>query len=140
MKMPHVLRVDEAPERFAPLVAACAAAGVRCGWLDLRPPAGAPADLLAAAGAGALRAVAVGGGRSVAVKALRGEPVMRDLMREHFAGCAVVLVRGEVDGPRLAASGDGWTVAPRGAAARSLSTAELVSALRSPRPFGGEKP
>jgi hypothetical protein len=98
MRGPHLLRVAAEPAAFAPLLAALAAAGLRAGWLELGPPgalgaSGAlPASLEAAATLGMARAVAAGGGRSVAVKALRGAPVLRDLLREHFAGCAVVLV------------------------------------------------
>src|SRR5436309_2065242 len=106
LRRAHLLRIDEGPERFAALVAALAAAGMRAGWLDLAGERGesppAPGDLEAAAAAGVLRAVAVGrgprGGRSIAVKPLKGEPVLADLLREHFRGCALVLVRGELDG------------------------------------------
>jgi len=78
--------------------------------------------------------VAVGGGRSVAVKTLRGAPVLGDLLREHFAGCAVVLAAGEVDAPLVAVDGDGWRVTTAGAA-RRLATADLLAELRRPRPF-----
>ncbi len=139
----HRLRVEEGPEPFAALLAALAAAGLRAGWLDLAPDAAAmpaaPADLEAAAAAGVLRAVAVGsgasGGRAIAVKPLRGAPVLDDLCREHFRGCALLLVRGEVAAPSLAPEGDGWTVGPPGEAARTYTTAELVAALRRPRPW-----
>ncbi len=138
--------MEEGPERFAALVAALAGAGMRAGWLELAADPGdrgsapghapaAPAGLMAAAAAGVLRAVAVGGGRSVAVKPLSGAPVLADLLREHFRGCALVLVRGEVAAPHLALDGDGWTVAPPAAAALVLTTAELVAALRRPRPW-----
>jgi hypothetical protein len=138
MREPHLLTVDEGPERFAGLLDALRAAGLRAGWLDLSAePTGEPipSDLAAAAASGALRAVAAGGGRTVAVKALRGAPVLRDLLREHFRGCALVLVRGEVAAPHLALVGDSWTVAPPGEAARRYTTGELVAALRRPRPW-----
>ncbi len=136
MREPHLLAVDEGPERFAELLAALRAAGLRAGWLELGASgAPVPPDLSAAAAAGALRAVAAGGGRTVAVKALRGAPVLRDLLREHFRGCALVLVRGEVAAPHLALVGDSWTVAPPGEAARRYTTGELVAALRRPRPW-----
>jgi hypothetical protein len=143
----HLLRVEEGPERFAALVAALAGAGMRAGWLELAADlpgdsaAGpdralpVPAGLAAAAAAGVLRAVAVGGGRSVAVKPLKGAPVLADLLREHFRGCAVVLVRGAAAAPHLVFEGDGWKVAPPGEADRALTTAELVAALRRPRPW-----
>ena len=164
MKAPHLLRADGPPELYAPLFRAARAEGLRLGWLDaaagvevfasaegalpedrgaLRsapPPAPVPERLEAAAALGALRAVAVGGGRSVAVKPLRGTAVLRDLLREHFRGCAAVLVAGAgapADAPVLAADGDGWTVRPAGAAAVRLGAEELVRRLRKPRPWGG---
>jgi hypothetical protein len=159
MKAPHLLRVEEGPERFAPLFAALAAAGLRAGWLELRQPEAAErsepaaASLEAAAALGARRAVAAGGGRSVAWKALRGEPVLRDLLREHFLGCALVLVlaRGALapaaataaavplaEVPALFPAGDdGWRIARAGdAAVHHYDTSGLVAALRRPRPWG----
>jgi hypothetical protein len=145
LRPPHALRVAEPPERFAPLLQALAAAGLRAGWLDLAPPAPVPAGLERAAALGALRAVAVGGGRSLALKALRGAPVWRDLLREHFQGCALVLVAGEaaaganVPPPGLAAlisQGEGWKVEPPGdAASRHYDTPGLLALLRRPHPW-----
>ncbi|HEY8021841.1 MAG TPA: hypothetical protein VIH93_12105 [Thermoanaerobaculia bacterium] len=136
MSEPHLLRVDEGPRAFAALVAALGAAGMRAGWLDLAGSAGPlPPDLEAAAAAGVLRAVAAGGGRSVAVKPLKGAPVLGDLLREHFRGCALVLVRGEAAVPHLAIDGEGWRVSPPGEAERTYATADLVAALRRPRPW-----
>jgi hypothetical protein len=152
MKTPHLLIVEEGPERFAALFASARELGLRLGWLDLlaaAPPSPLPPDLEAAAGEGALRAVAVGGGRSVVVKPLRGEPVLADLLREHFRGCAAVLVRGveggagalgAVEAPRLTLEGESWKVAPPGEAARlypAAAASDLVAALRRPRPWGG---
>lgn len=134
MKAPHLLRVDEAPERFAPLFDAARAEKLRIGWLDWTP-VDAPSALGAAAGLGAMRAVSVGEGRTVTVKPLRGEPVLKDLLREHFLGCALVLVRGEVDAPALRADGEGWRVEVPGEAARPFPTEKLVAALRKPRPW-----
>jgi hypothetical protein len=127
VRPPHLLRVEEGPERFAALLAALAAAGLRAGWLELRPPEPAAASLETAAALGARRAVAAGGGRSLALKRLRGEPVLRDLLREHFPGCALVLVRGAAapdaaavataaavplaSMPALFPAGDGWRIA-----------------------------
>lgn len=132
---PHLLRVDQGPAAFAPLIAAARELGLRVGWLELAAPAPLPADLETAAAAGALRAVAVGGGRSAAIKPLRGEPVLRDLLREHFRGCALVLVRGEVAAPSLDRDGDGWRIAPPGAAAQTFTSPDLAAALRRPRPW-----
>ena len=136
MREPHLLAVEEGPERFAGLLAALRAEGLRAGWLDLHGPAEpVPSSLALTVAAGASRAVAAGGGRTVAVKALRGAPVLRDLLREHFHGCALVLVRGEVAAPHLVLAGDAWELSPPGEAARRYTTAELVAALRRPRPW-----
>ena len=134
MTAPHLLRVDEGPERFAPLVEAVRALDLRVGWLELAPPSAVPGDLETAAGLGTLRAVAAGGGRAVAVKPLKGEPVLGDLLREHFRGCVLVLVRGEAAAPLLQPDGEGWTVTVLGEAGRAFATTALAEALRSPRP------
>jgi len=130
VKKPHLLAVEAGPEAFAPLVEAAAAAGLRVGWLDLAP-ADPPAALAPAAELPLLRAVAVGGGRSVAVKPLAGEPVLRDLLREHFLGCRLVLVRGGSGGARLAPAGEGWRVEEEDGS-RDLTTEQLLGRLRGP--------
>ena len=95
-----------------------------------------------------LRAVAVGEGMSAAVKPLAGPAVLADLLREHFRGCAAVLVRGGLapaDAPLLAPAGapgddaDRWRVT-LAAGARTATTAELVTRLRRPRPWGDGGP
>jgi hypothetical protein len=148
---------DAAPASFAALIAALAAAGMRAGWLELRsvPPPAVDAALEEAAAAGVRRAVAVGGGRSVAVKPLAGAPVLRDVLREHFQGCAVVLVQGPVAAgeggsgtagtagtaglARLAACEGGWRIEAAGgtehAATRHTDTAGLLASLRQPHPW-----
>ncbi|HEX3557027.1 MAG TPA: hypothetical protein VIA62_27705 [Thermoanaerobaculia bacterium] len=140
MKSPHLLRVTTPPDRFAPLIAAARTLDLRVGWLDLGPgPAPIPPTLPAldmAADLGVLRAVAVGEGRAVSVKPLRGQPVLKDLLREHFLGCALVLVRGEVDAPALEPEEDGWRLLLAGNASRRLTTADLAESLRKPHPWG----
>jgi len=144
-KAPHLLRAGEPPERYAALFAAARAEGLRIGWLDLpvAAPSPVPEPLETAARLGALRAVSVAGDRSVAVKPLKGAPVLRDLLGEHFRGCALVLVRGEGLPEKIAIlreAGEGWTVTPPGEAARAFTTAELAGALRRPRPWGPPLP
>ena len=136
MKSPHLLRVDDAPDRFAPLIDAARALGLRIGWLDLGgATAPVPEALEAAAALSVLRAVAVGEGRTVAVKPMRGAPVLKDLLREHFRGCVMVLVRGEIEAASLRIEDGAWIVAPPGAASRRYATEELAMALRKPRPW-----
>ena len=141
----HLLRVDRPADAYASLIEAVHAAGERVGWLELSPPSIVPPELEAAAERGVLRAVAVGGGRSVAAKPLKGPPVLRDLLREHFRGCLLVLVRGELpEGaepiPHLEPAGDGWRIMiEEGAAPRELSqllkSRELAAVLGTPRPW-----
>jgi hypothetical protein len=140
-KTPHLLRVAASADRFAPLIAAARALDLRIGWLDLAAATSPlPESLAGAAALDVLRAVAVGEGRTVAVKPLRGAPVLRDLLREHFRGCALVLVRGEADAPALEPEGDSWRLAPAGAAARLLTTEQLAAALRKPHPWEAGAP
>ncbi|HEX2251935.1 MAG TPA: hypothetical protein VHQ65_01545 [Thermoanaerobaculia bacterium] len=140
MNAPHLLAVAAQVERFAPLAAAVAAEGLRLGWLDVSAEASSPVPpaLEQAAALGLLRAVAVGGGRAVSVKPLKGAPVLRDLLREHFRGCAAVLVTGDVavETPRLEPiPGGGYRVMPPGEAARELAPEEIARRLRRPRPW-----
>ena len=135
MKAPHLLRVEDPPESFASLVEAARADGLRIGWLELSETAPLPDVLASAAGLGVLRAVSVGGGRTVAVKPLRGEPVFKDLIREHFLGCALVLVRGAVDAPHLRRDGESWVIDAPETAGQPLTTAQLAAKVRSPLPL-----
>jgi hypothetical protein len=139
VKSPHLLRVEEDASRYAPLIEAARTLGLRIGWLELgadfRP---VPESLEIAASLGALRAVSVGEGRTVAVKPLRGQPVLKDLLREHFQGCALVFVRGEVAAPWLTIREDAWIVSPPGAASRSYTADQLAAALRQPHPWDTE--
>ena len=129
-------------EGFLPLYVGAQAAGIRLGWLDLRPPPDLPPELEAAVESGALRGVSVGGGRSLALKGVRGQPVLDDLVREHFKGCWLVLIRVDAAGAdvrgdlaalcRLEAKPPGWLLVDAVGERRSLSTEELLGALRKP--------
>jgi hypothetical protein len=144
VKAPHLVRVEEEPGAFAALAEAIGAAGLRLGWLEWRAPEPLPGSLTAAAGLGALRAVAVGGGLSAAVKPIAGAPVLGDLLRQHFLGCALVLIHGhggrggETAGlPLLAPAGEGSYRLGGAGDERVLWADELAARLRSPRPLAG---
>jgi hypothetical protein len=134
LRRPHLLCVQQTPESFAPLVEGASEAGLRVGWLEMGEVE-PPARLGAAAATGVMRAVAVGGQRTVAVKPVRGDTVLRDLLREHFLGCVLVLVTGEVDAPRLEAEGGGWIVQRVAGKPLRFATGELVRALSKAHPF-----
>jgi hypothetical protein len=140
VKTPHLLRVEEPPEPFAALFAAVAALGLRAGWLELAGPVEPiPPRLASAASLGALRAVAVAEARSVVVKPHRGAVVLKDLLREHFRGCALVLIHAPAEAapdlPRLARAGEEWRVHPTGEAERAYTLDRLAASLRKPRPW-----
>jgi hypothetical protein len=136
MKSPHLLRVEGDPSQFASLIEAARSLGLRIGWLELDGSSSPiPETLGLAAGLGVLRAVSVGEGRAVAVKPLRGAPVLKDLLREHFQGCALVLIRGDVEAPALRIEGDAWIVTPPAAASRRYTAEDLAATLRKPHPW-----
>lgn len=132
MKAPVLLAVDGSAEPYASLFAAAKVAGLRIGWLVLDASVDPPSPLQAAPLLEAFRAVAVGEGRAVSVKPMRGKPVLRDLLREHFLGADVVLVAGLALYPRLAARENGWHLAESATASRSYTTEELLVRLRKP--------
>ena len=133
MKTPALVSVDGEPKAFLPVFAAARERGVRVGWLDLARDAELPEPLAGAVSAGAFKAVATAGGRSVAAKALRGAPVLRDLLREHFLGCALVLVRGHDGRPRLAAEAGAFRLDLAPERTLRLDAAALVAELLRPR-------
>jgi hypothetical protein len=134
VKRPVLLRVEDSPQTFAPLFSAAAAGGLRLGWLELNVPPGQPVpeDPASAADLGALRAVAVEEGRTVVIKPRRGPAVLEDLLREHFRGAAVVLVRGEVEAPRLTATEDGAWQVEMGKGKYRKDTASLLAWVTLP--------
>ena len=147
MKRPVLLAVAAGAADFAELFEALAAAGERAGWLEV----GAAGDaaiaaaerrgLEEAAAAGVLRAVAVGDGRVTAVKPVAGEPVLDDLLREHFRGCRLVLVRGGGGLPRLGREGSLWRLDGADGSIVRATGAELAAKLRRPsfqRRLGGD--
>ena len=133
MKRPVVLAAAAGAAAYGPLLEALAEAGERAGWLELgATEMTVPAGLGEAAAQGVLRAVAVGAGRVATVKPIRGEAVFDDLLREHFRGCRLVLVRGGEDLPQLEPASDGWRLRPPAGPGLRQSTAELVANLRRP--------
>lgn len=130
MKSPVLIVVEGDGSAFAALFAAAEERGLRFGWLELDSPVEAPAAL--APFAGAFRAVAVGSVQSVAVKPRKGPAVLRDLLREHFLGADVVLVRGLDAFPRLTSDGKSWKLSESSAVERQLTLEELLSRLRAP--------
>lgn len=146
MKRIHLLRHDGPPAALAPLFEAARREGLRVGWLDLgaAPETLLPPELGTAVDEGAFRAAAVAPGRVVAAKALTGPPVLRDLLREHFLGCVLVVVRaaeGAAAAPELAevpaleAEAEGFRVTPLDGAAQVCSADALAARLRRPRPW-----
>ncbi len=158
---PHLLQVEASAEGVAssfvaPLTAAADKLAMRVGWLELgstadpvlaSPGPSQPSltSLEQAADAGTLRAVAIGGGRTMVLKPMRGEPVLRDVLREHFRGCALVLVAPPTtdaprwaslaDVPRLTQQGDGPFQIATGDREVQLDAIQLVERLRRPRPW-----
>ena len=133
MKRPVLLAVADGAGAYGNLLAALAEAGERAGWLDLGPRgAPRPDGLEQAAALGVLRAVAAAGDRVTMVKPVRGRLVLDDLLREHFRGCRLVLVRGGEGLPVLTADEAGWRLEPSSGRAARLTTGELVANLRRP--------
>lgn len=163
---PHLLAVAADADVFAALIDAATADALRVGWLrwspDVAPePCIEPMskDLQSAASLGVLRAAAIEAERTVAIKPRRGAPVLRDVLREHFRGCALVLIRSVradqgLDGTdlgksssgsliddragvsisRLRLEGDGFEVIAADSTHR-LTATELVARLRRARPW-----
>ena len=130
---PRLLRVADSSTAFASLLESASDAGVRIGWLDLEAGVTLPKDLGTAAEAGAIRAVGVEAGRVVVAKRLAGEPVLRDLVREHFTGCRLLLVRARIEAPEISSEAGGWRIRWTDGVERKLSTEELLAELRKPR-------
>jgi hypothetical protein len=137
----HLLRVAEEAKVYEPLLRSAAAAGLRIGWLELQAPPPPPDELRTALDAGSDRAVAVGESWTVTARSRKGASRLRELMRQQFLGCSLVLVRGEADAPALSPATDGaWRVTIAGGSERRLTLEQLIAALREPRPFAPAEP
>src|SRR5262245_22165038 len=122
-------------------MAAAAAAGLRVGWLELQAPPPPPEGMRAVLRAGRNRVVAVADGWTMSVRPRQGAARLRELLRQQFLGCALVLVHGEVEAPLLLPAVDEvWRVDIPGAGERRYTVAELLAALREPRPFAPAAP
>lgn len=133
MRAPALVAVAEPAAAFAALFAAARERGERIGWLEWSEADLVSGDLDEAASLGALRAVGVGAGRTVAVKRVAGAPVLRDLVREHFLGCGLVLVRGRAGTPSIAPSAGGFRVELAPGRSRELDAAAALAELLRPR-------
>ena len=140
MRRIHLLRVADEAHVFAPLLRAAGDAGLRVGWLELQAPP-PPEVLLAALEAGGDRAVGVGESSTVTARPRKGASRLRELMRQQFLGCTLVLVHGDADAPALAPVSEGaWRVSIPDGKERRLTLDQLVAALREPRPFAPAEP
>jgi hypothetical protein len=135
LKRVHLLQIEDAPSRFEPLVRAVSKAGMRVGWLDFRAIE-TPDALAAASETGVFRAVSVGESSTVSVKSRIGPAVTKDLIREYFQGCSVVLISGRETAVSLHRRDDQWAVSSPGGEEEVFTTERLVAALRRVRPFG----
>jgi hypothetical protein len=146
VKRVHLLRYEGQPAALEALFAAVRAEGLRAGWLQVDPERREEGPVGDAVEAGAFRAAAVAPGRVASVKRVAGPPVLRDLLREHFLGCALVVVRpggaGQdlqadlAEAPILEPVGESLRVRPPGQAALDLSPAQVAARLRRPHPWG----
>lgn len=140
MKTPHLLSVDEGLGAFSALISAASELGLRVGWLELGEDLEVGGCLEGAASSALLRAVAAGPKSTVVVKPRRGQAVLKDLLREHFRGAALVLVRTSVELSQLRSEGELWRLVPPSGSEVIWSTSELVRALRRPRLLGAASP
>lgn len=129
----HLLRTEANAEEFTTLFAEARKQGFRVGWLDLEQivagESGVPPALDAVASAGAFRAVRVGSERVVAVKRVGGKAVLKDLLREYFSGCHLVVVRGDVDAPDIIPSGSRYTMRSRSGREHGWTARALAQSL-----------
>jgi hypothetical protein len=136
MKAPALVAVDADAAAFAALFAAAVKRRERLGWLELGATVEAPPALAEAAAAGAFKSVVAGDGSVVTVKRVAGRPVLRDLLREHFLGCAAVLVRGHEGRPRLSVAGKKFRFEPLAGRTLDLGADELLDELMRPEHRG----
>lgn len=135
MRRVHQLCAEQPPSEYASLVEAARQIGVRIGWwenITVTPPA----PLAAPTDAGFFQSIAVGADATLSVKRRIGPAVARDLIREYFLGCDLVLMAGRAEYPCLKRLESGWVVTLPDGAENEFTTQELIAALRRPDPFG----
>lgn len=139
----HLVEVERDEAEFVrALIEVIVEAGVRVGWLDIGSAGPIDPGLESVVASGAIRAVAVGPGRSVAVKVRVGPAVLEDLVGEYFKGCRLVLLVGVEDTevvrrqtdplPRLRRKDRSWQLTSSAGESRTLSPEALLEALRRP--------
>ncbi|REJ79816.1 MAG: hypothetical protein DWQ36_03500 [Acidobacteria bacterium] len=136
MRPVHLLLADEGigDVELEALLGALAAAGLRVGLLalDRQSELPVPPRLQLAARSGALRGVQLHQSGSLVLKPRRGPAPLADLVREHFLGCAAVLVVGTGGAPAELIG----ELQPRGRVLRAVSLRRVAEdrwGLRPPR-------
>ncbi len=131
MKGKRCLRTEAAIEELAPLIERARADGLRIGWLALEEPT-VPPQVGSVLEAGATRCVVAGARRTLAAQTRHGGAVFDDLLRQHFLGCDVVLVRGEIELPALQRQGAEWCVVQLDGRSTRLDLEQMVAWLQRP--------
>jgi len=93
VKMPRIILVEGTLNQHAEMVEREAKAGNRVGWLDMAADETNDNNCAGAKRVDIFRAVEVGSRTTLAYKPRHGPAVLKDLIREYFLGCSVVLVR-----------------------------------------------
>lgn len=134
MKAPTLLAVEAAPEAFTELLELGRRQGIRIGWLDWRQePIDWPGSLREPLAAGAERAGIVAPGGAVVGRRRAGPAHLRDVVRSHFLGCHLVLVRGLAGVPRLEALDSGFRLEGARLVRSFADAGKLLEELRRPR-------
>jgi hypothetical protein len=136
-----VLETRTGRDEFHPLVEAAHEAGFRVGWLEWSQAHPLPAVLEGALDRGSpFRTVTVAPSGVVAAKRVEGAPVLKDLLREYFSGCRLVLLRGGDRGrthlPSIDPDDGGWLLTFPDGISRRGTTEDIVRNLSRPHPWG----
>ena len=132
MKTAVLFSVTGEAADFEPLIAAANERGVRVGWLAWESGPAKASALRNPPLVCAFRSVEVSDDWTISAKPRRGPAILRDLLREHFLGADVVLVKGLELFPRLARHGKDWELEEAVGRKRTLSTEALLDRARKP--------